>query len=81
MKSGEEADFIGDAGGVDSKRRVSFGIMEECSTAGVSSQYLFIGWYSFELGSEEFELGARWTNGGGRWAIDWEIARERRTPN
>ena len=58
MKSGEEADFIGDAGGVDSKRRVSLGIIEEFSTAGVSSQYLFIEWYSFEL-------GARWTNGGG----------------
>ena len=81
MKSGEEADFIGDAGGVDSKRRVSLGIIEEFSTPGVSSQYLFIEWYSFELGSEEFELGARWTNGGGGWAIDWEIARERRTPN
>jgi hypothetical protein len=65
MKSGEEADLIGDAGGVDSKRRVSLGIIEEFSTAWVSSQYLFIEWYSFELGSEEFELGARWTNGGG----------------
>jgi len=65
MKSGEEADFIGDAGGVDSKRRVSLGIIGEFSTAWVSSQYLFIEWYSFELGSEEFELGARWTNGGG----------------
>jgi hypothetical protein len=65
MKSGEEADLIGDAGGVDSKRRVSLGIIEECSTAGVSSQYLCVEWYSFELGSEEFELGARWTNGGG----------------
>jgi hypothetical protein len=65
MKSGEEADLIGDAGGVDSKRRVSLGIIGEFSTAWVSSQYLFIEWYSFELGSEEFELGARWTNGGG----------------
>jgi hypothetical protein len=65
MKSGEEADFIGDAGGVDSKRRVSLGIIGECSMVGVSRQYLFIEWYSFELGSEEFELGARWTNGGG----------------
>ncbi len=53
----EGIDSVGDAGVRNSKWAVFVGSMEECSTVGVSSQYLVMGWYSFELGGGMFEEG------------------------
>jgi hypothetical protein len=69
-KSGEEIDFVGDAAGRELSLRGIVRVMEECSTAGVSSQYLFMVWYSFELGDGAFELGlVGWVGDGGQDAV------------
>ena len=47
-KSVEAIELVGVAGGRRSKRSDEVGNMAEYSTVGVSSQYLFMGWYSFE---------------------------------
>jgi hypothetical protein len=47
-ESVEEIDLVGDAGGRRPKKSDEGANMVEYTTEGVSSQYLFMGWYSFE---------------------------------